>query len=688
MNEFLNDPEIIGEFINESREHLESLEPKLLQLEKEPHNFDLLNDIFRTFHTLKGSSSFLGLTQITELSHKSENILDELRKGEFEVTPEIIDFIFQATDILKSLIEDIASGEEDKIKEATSGSSEVSEIINRVEEVIKRPSSKEMETERIEKEEMELFLNAAQQYLSIIAECIDKLKKKTYEPEIIDALFRAFHSLRSSADYIGFSEIKNIAEEKEKSLQKIREKKASLSGKTTETLNSSYHTLVKLIESIEIVGEKVLKTKTSLKDNKDKEVSKIGKEVSSKKSLPQKKIGLEKSIRVSEDKLDLLMNLTGELVINRGALFSIAEKLEAEEKIHQSSKELREAVEVMNTITRDLQTVVMDMHMLPIKNLFNKFPRMVRDLCQKKNKKIELKISGEETHLDKMMIEKLADPLIHLIRNAIDHGIENPEERKSKGKVEKGTIKLSASQEGESVIIQIEDDGRGIDSELICQTAIKKGIIDEEKAKSLNEKERLDLIFVPGFSTAEKITDVSGRGVGMDVVMTAVKDLRGEIDIDTHVNRGTVFTIMLPLTLAILKTFLIEVNRQTFALPLNSVKETLEIYPEQIKGILNKEAIVIRGRVVGIAYLSDLLNLSNNESVSNKHISIVVIEGGGKELGIAVDTLQRQEEIVIKPLEGCLTDSKGLAGATILGDGRVVLILDPRELIQLAVDGK
>jgi len=344
MNEFLNDPEIIGEFINESREHLESLEPKLIQLEKEPHNFDLLNDIFRTFHTLKGSSSFLGLTRITELSHKSENILDELRKGESEVTPKIIDFIFQATDILKSLIEDIASGEEDKIKEATSGSSEVSEIINRVEEVIKRPSSKEMETERIEKEEMELFLNAAQQYLSIIAECIDKLKKKTYEPEIIDALFRAFHSLRSSADYIGFSEIKNIAEEKEKSLQKIREKKASLSGKTTETLNSSYNTLTKLLESIGIVGEKVLKTKTSLKDNKDKEVSKIGKEVSSKKSLPQKKIGLEKSIRVSEDKLDLLMNLTGELVINRGALFSIAEKLEAEKKIHQSSKELSETV--------------------------------------------------------------------------------------------------------------------------------------------------------------------------------------------------------------------------------------------------------------------------------------------------------------------------------------------------------
>jgi len=518
-------------------------------------------------------------------------------------------------------------------------------------------------------------LNATQQYLSTIVECINKLKKGTYEQEVIDALFRTFHSLKSSADYMKFSEIKDIAEEKEDLLQKIREKKISISKETVDELNSSYNILVKLIKNIEKSGEELLQPEfISRKEEKTE------KKISPEKPLPQKKIRLEKTIRVSENKLDLLMNLAGELIINRGGLFSIAQKLEAGEKISETSKQLRETIEVMNRITRDLQTVVMDIHMLPIKNLFNKFPRMLRDLCRKKNKKIELKISGEETHLDKMMIEKLGDPLIHLIRNSVDHGIETPEERRAKGKPEKGTIKLSAFQEGESVTIKIEDDGKGINPELICQTAIKKGIINEEKIKSLNKKERLNLIFLPGFSTAKKVTDISGRGVGMDVVMTAVKDLRGEIDVDTHIDRGTVFTITLPLTLAILKVFLIEVNKQTFALPLSSVKETLQINSDQIKGILNKESIVIRNRVVGIARLSDLLNLTHNGN-KNRHISIVIIEGG-------VDALQREEEIVIKPLEGCLADTKGLAGATILGDGRVVLVLDPRELIQLAINGR
>ncbi|MCD6473264.1 chemotaxis protein CheA [Candidatus Aerophobetes bacterium] len=687
MNEFLNDPEIMGEFINESREHLESLEPKLLQLEKEPHNLDLLNDIFRSFHTLKGSSSFLGLTQIIELSHKSESILDKLRREELKVTPEIIDFIFKTADILKSLIEDVASGKEDKIKGVTANlSKDISEIINKIEETIEKPPSKEkelkIEAKKIDNEEKEVFLNATQQYLSTIVECINKLKKGTYEQEVINALFRTFHSLKSSADYMKFSEIKDIAEEKEDLLQKIREKKISISKETVDELNSSYNILVKLIKNIEKSGEELLQPEfISSKEEKTE------KKISPEKPLPQKKIRLEKTIRVSENKLDLLMNLAGELIINRGGLFSIAQKLEAGEKISETCKQLRETIEVMNRITRDLQTVVMDIHMLPIKNLFNKFPRMIRDLCRKKNKKIELKISGEETHLDKMMIEKLGDPLIHLIRNSVDHGIETPEERRAKGKPEKGTIKLSAFQEGESVTIKIEDDGKGINPELICQTAIKKGIINEEKIKSLNKKERLNLIFLPGFSTAKKVTDISGRGVGMDVVMTAVKDLRGEIDVDTHIDRGTVFTITLPLTLAILKVFLIEVNKQTFALPLSSVKETLQINSNQIKGILNKESIVVRNRVVGIARLSDLLNLTHNGN-KNRHISIVIIEGGGKELGIAVDALQREEEIVIKPLEGCLADTKGLAGATILGDGRVVLILDPRELIQLAINGR
>ncbi len=695
MNEFLNDPAIIGEFIAEAREHLESLEPKLLKLEKNPEDPELLNAIFRSFHTIKGSSSFLSLVQITELSHKLENVLDKLRKKELGVTPEIIDLIFKGMDILKSLIEDVASGEEEKIKKITSYNlKEVEDFISKIDKAIQKPKIEEIRekgeiTPKNEKdeEEKQIFLTAAHQHLSTIRECLEGLEKNPSNFDLIDALFRAVHSLKSSSHYMGVLEVKTLTEKQEEILQNLRKNKLSVSGGLLESLRLGYNFLFEFMENFQ-KGEKkafnledvIEKMKKALEEDK----TKTSRKTPPKKS-PLKKEIVEKTIRVPEAKLDSLMNLVGELVINRSTFYSIIQKLENGAEVSQISREIKEAAQTMRRITTELQMTVTELHMLPIKTLFGKFPRLVRDLSREKGKKINLEVSGEETQLDKMMIEKMGDPLIHLVRNAIDHGIEMPEEREAKGKPTYGTIKLSASQEGETVIIQVEDDGRGINSELLRKMAVKKGIINEEKARILDKRECLELIFLPGFSTATKVTDLSGRGVGMDVVKDVVKKLKGEIQIDTEPDRGTKFTIKLPLTLAIVNVLLIEAAGQTFALPLSSIKETVKISKKKINKVLKKEITLLRENILGIVNLKELLHLTDhNYRREEDRVPVVIIQGRGKNLGLIVDALHRQEEIVIKPLEGIATNIPGLAGATVLGDGRVILILDPGELIQMA----
>jgi len=695
MNEFLNDPEIMGEFIAESREHLDSVEPKLLQLEKTPGDSNLLNDIFRTFHTIKGSSSFLGLTQIIELSHKLENILDKLRKKKVGVNPEIIDILFQGMDIVKSLMEDVASGEEERIEKVTSASlKEIEGFIKRIDQPIKESEkvqaneetgvSPVKKTEIIE-EEKQIFLTAAYQYLSTIRECLEGLQESPSGSNLINALFRAVHSLKSSSDYLGFSQIKELTEGQEKILQQIREEKGTISPGLLNLLKEGYEHLVELIEAVKEGEGKAFDAQKVPKKMEKAPVEKEEREgdegVSVKK--PSKKRIVQKTIRVPEAKLDILMNLASELIINRSAFFSLCEKLETEDDLSQFPKELKEATQTMRRVTAELQAIVTELHMLPIKTLFGRFPGLVRALSREKGKEIRLEMSGEETQLDKMMIEKMADPLIHLIRNAIDHGIEIPEEREAKGKPKYGTIGLSAFQEGETVIIQIEEDGRGMNAEQIRQIAIEKRILDEEKAKLLNEQQCLELIFLPGFSTASTVTDISGRGVGMDVVKNSVTDLKGGIDIHTEPDRGTKFTIRLPLTMAIADVLLVEASGQVFALPLNSIRETVALSPDEINTMLRKKVTFLRGNIEGIANLGELLHLSNHHQPPDQ-IPLVVIEGKGKSIGLIVDSLRQQEEIVIKPAEGVIANTPGLAGVTVLGDGQVILILDPGQLIEMA----
>ncbi|MCD6574370.1 chemotaxis protein CheA [Candidatus Aerophobetes bacterium] len=693
MNEFLNDPAIVGEFIAESREHLESLEPRLLQLEENPEDSELLNSIFRTFHTIKGSSSFLGLIQLTETSHRLETVLDDLRKGKIKVTSEIIDLLFKGMDILKGFIEDIASGEEERINRICSYNlKEIQEFINKVEEVIHPEGTKHIkeekgvakESSKYSEEEKQIFLTAAEQHLTTIRECLEGLEKNSSDFHLIDAFFRAVHSLKSSSNYMKLSRIEILTKEQERVLQKIREEKRPISVELLNALKSGYEFLLQLINDFKENKESPFDLEKSIEQIKkafesDGETS----QKSSKRILPKREF-VDKTIRVPESKLDSLMNLVGELVINRSSFYSILQKLENGKDPSKIKKEIKQAAQTMRRITTELQMTVTELHMLPIKSLFGKFPRLVRDLSREKSKKIELELSGEETQLDKMMIEKISDPLVHLIRNAIDHGIEFPEEREAKGKPSHGTIKLSASQEGEVVVIKISDDGRGMDPEVLKETAIKKGIITPERAKILSKRECLELIFLPGFSTAAKVTDLSGRGVGMDVVRNTIKELKGEVDIDTEPDRGTTFAIRLPLTLAIVNVLLIEAGGQMFALPLSSIKETVKIPGERIKKVFERKITLLREEILGIVDLRKLLKISTARDFQGL-VPVVIVHGGGKNLGLIVDALHQQEEIVIKPLEGIVADIPGIAGATVLGDGKVIPILDPTELIQMAI---
>ena len=692
MNEFLDDPAILEEFINESNEYLESLEPKLLKLEKEPNNLELLNDIFRSFHSIKGASSFLNLTQIIKLSHKLESVLDNLRRERLKVTSEIIDLLFKGVDILKALFGDLASGEKEKVEKITGNSfKEVDEFINNIEEKIKKPQKEESKGKTFlirnkpTGEEKEVFLTATEQHLRNMENCLTKIKRENLNPELINALFRIVHSLKSSAAYMGFEKIKNLANEEEIFLDKIREGVISPSQQLFSLLRLCYESFVKLIDNVRSerkedfnINPLLNKIKETYQTEKPQEIL-----TSKSSSAREKKKLIKRTIRVEETKLDLLLNLVSELVINRSSFFTISEKLENKCRVPEISRELKNTTQTLRRITTDLQVLVTDLHMRPIKNLFNKFSRLVRDLSQERGKKINLKISGEETKLDKMVIEEITDPLIHLIRNAVDHGIETPQERRRQGKNPVGTIILSASQEGNNVTIKIKDDGRGIDPEIIRKVAIEKGIIDKDKGDSLRKKEILDLIFLPGFTTAKKVSDISGRGVGMDVVKNNIKKLKGEIEIDTQINTGTTFTIRLPLTLAIINALLVEVSGQVFALPVNCLAETVKVSLKEIKKVLKKQFLTLRGEILGLVKLSKLFSIPE-ESQNSKRIYIAVIQANRERIGLIVDTLLRQEEIVIKPLEGCLSDIQGLAGVTILGDGRVIPIIDPQGLIWLA----
>lgn len=579
--------EIYNSFLIETREILDLLDIDLVELENNPDDAELLNKIFRSFHTIKGTAGFLGLTKLQKVTHCGEDLLNKLRKGEMTVNEAIMDAILKAFDSIAGLVN-----------------------------VIESQKTEDFDTE----EAITLLTNVLDGNFEVVTK-----KEKSTEPE-------------NESIEIEDEEIVEIDEQ----IEEIQ------------------------IEKIEIPQQKQMVAQPKQQDNSAKKV--------------------ENTIRVDVERLDELLNFVSELVLGRNMLAQINSEVTNELEGTKIARNLAEATRQVDLMTTELQLSVMKTRMIKIGKVFNKFPRVVRDLAKETGKNIQLIIKGEETELDKTLIEEINDPLVHLIRNSADHGIEKPADRKKIGKNEKGTITLAAEHEGNNIIISIEDDGKGIDPDKIRDKAISKGLITPERAKELSRQEILGLIFLPGFSTAEVVTNVSGRGVGMDVVKTNVTKLRGIINIESEVNVGSKIIIKLPLTLAIIHGLLVQIGTEIVVIPLNSVIEIVRVTKKAIYTINQNEVIKLRENVLPLISIDELLyhNVRDYSKVQQQYIVIVAI--AEKKFGIKVDDLLGQKEVVIKSLGNYLGTVSGIAGSTIMGDGKIVMIADIAELVNKITD--
>ncbi len=633
--------EILEDFLIEAFELIEQLDQDLVELESNPEDLELLNSIFRVAHTIKGSSSFLNLDTLTELTHHMEDVLNKARKGELKITPLVMDTVLESIDMMKALLNSVRDTGSDENPDIVIGP-----VCKRLDAISKGEEVIDVEESQEEEE------NKTQEASEVTSQ------EESSEPE-------------EEPDYSQMSD-EEVEAEIERLLQEKREekKKKKKESKQESKQESSSTT----------------KPEAPKKTTPAPAKSASNKPTAKAKAAPVKKSGgstLEQTIRVEVKRLDHLMNLIGELVLGKNRLLKIYDDVEERYEGEKFLEELNQVVSSVSIVTTDLQIAVMKTRMLPIAKVFNKFPRMVRDLSRELGKKIELKISGEDTELDKSIIEEIGDPLVHIIRNSCDHGIEDAETRLAMGKPEHGTIELKAYNEGNSIVIEVVDDGKGLDPDMLIQKSLEKGIITEREADNLSDKEAFALIFKPGFSTAAKVTNVSGRGVGMDVVKTNIEKLNGIIDIDSEVGKGTIIRLKIPLTLAIIQALLVGAQEEYFAIPLSSVLETVRVPAEEIYAIEGKDVLRLRDEILPLVRLSDVFGIEEVFD-SGENLYIVVIALAESKLGVVVDTLVGQEEIVIKSLGDYLQGIKGIAGATIRGDGRVTLIVDVGALMELA----
>jgi len=638
--------EILEDFLIEAFELIEQIDQDLVELEAKPDDLDLLNSIFRVAHTVKGSSSFLNFDVLTKLTHHMEDVLNKARRAELKITPEVMDVVLESIDMMKDLLNGIRDYGND-----TDVGIDIEDICIRLEAVSKGddiPQDEESIAQAKEQKKEE----GKEEDKSEDKEVAQEKKEKTQEDS-------------PQEDYSNLSD-EEVEAEIERLLQEKQEEKKAKKAKKAQS------------------GASENKPKPSTpppapapKPNKSEAKSKSPAKKQANSS------SLEQTIRVEVKRLDHLMNLIGELVLGKNRLLKIYDDVEERYEGEKFLEELNQVVSAISLVTTDLQIAVMKTRMLPIAKVFNKFPRMVRDLSRELGKSIELEISGEDTELDKSIVEEIGDPLVHIIRNSCDHGVENAEEREAKGKSATGLIELKAYNEGNHIVIEITDDGKGLDADLLRAKAIERGMITEREADTMNDKEAFNLIFKPAFSMAAKVTNVSGRGVGMDVVKTNIEKLNGIIDIDSELGRGTIIKMKIPLTLAIIQALLVGAQEEFYAIPLASVLETVRIPLEEIYTIEGKNVLRLRDEVLSLVRLSDIFGVKQVFD-SGEHAYVVVIGLAESKLGVIVDTLVGQEEIVIKSMGDYLQGINGVAGATIRGDGRVTLIVDVAALMELA----
>ena len=664
MDEF---QEILEDFLVEAFEMIEQLDNDLIELENSPNDLDLLNRIFRVAHTIKGSSSFLNFDVLTHLTHHMEDVLNKARKGELSITPEVMDVVLESTDKMKGLLEHIRETGSDE------GAIDVAPTVKRLEAILTGGEASEepsapAETPEPEPEEKDLSEMSEEE---VDAE-IERLLAQRQEE---DRQRREAKKTSESAADIQESEEKDLSEMSEEEVEAEIER--LLAQRQEEDRQRREAKKAQQEKEAAVLPAKEEKAPAS----------KPQKKAESKPAPKERKTTVEQTIRVDVKRLDDLMNLIGELVLGKNRLLKIYDDVEERYEGEQFLEELNQVVSSVSLVTTDLQIAVMKTRMLPIGKVFNKFPRMVRDLSRELHKEIDLIISGEETELDKSIVEEIGDPLVHIIRNSCDHGIEQPQERIEKGKPAKGTVQLKAYNEGNHIIIEIVDDGKGLDADMLKMKAVEKGLISEKEADQMSDKEAYMLIFKPGFSTAAQVTNVSGRGVGMDVVRSNIEKLNGIIEIDSEVGVGTTLKLKIPLTLAIIQSLLVSVQEEYYAIPLASVLETVRITPDEIQSVEGRSVLRLRDEVLSLVHLADLFDVERVFSMG-EHAYVVIIGIAETKIGLIVDSLIGQEEVVIKSLGEYLKGIEGIAGATIRGDGRVTLIVDVGALMDMAKNVK
>ncbi|MED3573395.1 chemotaxis protein CheA [Cytobacillus praedii] len=675
-------------FIEESKEHLQACNEQLLELEKNPENIAIVNEIFRSAHTLKGMSATMGYEDLAKLTHQMENVLDAIRNHKIKFNPEILDVVFLAVDDLEAMVQSIAEGGD--------GKRDVSDAVGKLLLIEKGESPVLAEAKSEVAAAVAEPLHAAKsQYDEFEYTVLQQSKEQGFETFEITVALREDCLLKAARVFMIFEILEKIGEviKSNPAVDQLEEEQFDHEFTVTivskEMKDDIQKKLMKVSEvdkvdvnpiSLEELRqfevEKAEITQTSEIETPAKEVEKnvdAPNKKEDKKTTSSAKQTSNKTIRVNIERLDILMNLFEELVIDRGRLEQISRDL--------NNQELHETVERMSRVTGDLQNIILNMRMVPVETVFNRFPRMVRQLARDLNKKINLEIIGAETELDRTVIDEIGDPLVHLIRNALDHGVETPEVRKANGKPEEGTVVLKAYHSGNHVFIEIEDDGAGISRDKVLAKALSKGIVTEQAAASMTDNQVYELILASGFSTAEKISDVSGRGVGLDVVKSTIESLGGTISIESRLGQGSIFSIQLPLTLSIISVMLTEIQNEKFAIPLSSIIETAIVNKAEILNAHNQRVIDFRGKVVPLLFLKDIFEVPVITE-DDEFYSVVIVRKGDKMAGLVVDSFIGQQEVVLKSLGNYLTNVFAISGATILGNGQVALIVDCNALIK------
>ncbi|NTV88868.1 MAG: chemotaxis protein CheA [Clostridiales bacterium] len=688
-------------FIEETKEHLQGLNQSLLQLEKKPDDSAVLNEIFRVAHTLKGMSGTMGFTRMARLTHDMENVLHSLRSNEIKASPKLIDLLFKCLDALENysnkIIETSSEGTEDYNNLITALSSAnkpgepeeaVPEKKPEVAEAEKLPDVEQQESKKIALDQYDINVinkayesgnKAFQITIALNSSCVLKAARS----------FIIFKTLEKYCEIIKSEpKVEDIEDEKfdyEFTVVVITKQDAELFEKELYSISEVHE--VKIVpvlpqtveETRAAEAEKAAaeeKVSASVKALDLTPVTEVEVEtVQAKDESTAKKTKTGKTVRVDIERLDVLMNLVSELIIQKT-------RLEGLEGIERTPNYV-EAIEYLERITSNLHDAVMKVRMVPVETVFNRFPRMIRDISKDVGKEVVLTMSGEETELDRTVIDEIGDPLIHLLRNAVDHGLESSEKRKQLGKPEVGNIWLRAYQDGNNVVIEVEEDGQGINTDKVKQKAIEKGLVDKQVAEGLSKKDIIDFLFMPSFSTADKISDLSGRGVGLDVVKTKITNLGGGVEVDTEKDKGSRFIIRLPLTLAIIQALMVVVGNEKYALQLSSINQIISIKPEDIQMVQKQEVILYRNNVIPIIRLKKVLDVPDvPDAVTEKTLKIVIVKKGDRLSGLVVDRIVGQQEVVQKSLGKFLSGIKIISSATILGDGNVALILDINSIVQ------